>query len=182
VGKNPNFCSENKEEARGFPMPKKGETTSAALNLRLRKGAQWEDAVLVVTGWALDAPRYRCQMQGGGEVEKAFAIRNKWSEMRFSHHRCHHTTTMQPSSSSNLFTMLFVILFLLGGLWFEQCAGQCSSTSPLVGFTADFTMVQHQLRGTLRIVDDCSFTVRVLFLALSAPPAPLAPKHPDLIR
>jgi hypothetical protein len=114
-------------------------------------------------------------------VEKAFAIRNKWSEMRFSHHRCHYTTTMQPSSSSNLFTVLFVILFLLGGLWIEQCAGQCSSTSSLVGFTADFTMVQHQLRGTLRIVDDCSFTVGVLFLALSAPPAPLALKLPDPI-
>jgi hypothetical protein len=113
-------------------------------------------------------------------VEKAFAIRNKWSEMRFSHHRCHYTTTMQPSSS-NLFTVLFVILFLLGGLWIEQCAGQCSSTSSLVGFTADFTMVQHQLRGTLRIVDDCSFTVRVLSRALSALPAPLAPKLPDLI-
>lgn len=101
--------------------------------------------------------------------------------MRFSHHRCHYTTTMQPSSSSNLFTVLFVILFLLGGLWIEQCAGQCSSTSSLVGFTADFTMVQHQLRGTLRIVDDCSFTVGVLFLALSAPPAPLALKLPDPI-
>ncbi len=144
---------------------------------RLRRGAQWEDAVLVATGWALDARGYRCQMQGG-EVEKAFAIRNKWSEMRFSHHRCHYTTTMQPSSSSNLFTVLFVILFLLGGLWSEQCAGQCSSTSSLVGFTADFTMVQHQLRGTLRIVDDCSFTVRVLFLALSAPLPPWPPNSP----
>lgn len=46
-------------------------------------------------------------------------------------------------------------------LWFRSvaAAAPCSSSSSLVGFQADFDMVQHQLRGRLHIVDDCSFTV-----------------------
>ncbi|OAY27468.1 cytochrome b561, DM13 and DOMON domain-containing protein At5g54830 [Manihot esculenta] len=35
----------------------------------------------------------------------------------------------------------------------------CSNTSSYVGFQSDFTMVQHQLRGVLTIIDDCSFRV-----------------------
>jgi hypothetical protein len=98
-------------------------------------------------------------------MEKVFVIRNKCSEMRVRHHY-HSMTMMQASSSSSsyLVTVFFVVFLLPGGLWIEQCAGQCGSTSSLVGFTADFTMVQHQLRGTLRIVDDCSITVRVFLL------------------
>ncbi|KAF5726270.1 cytochrome b DM13 and DOMON domain-containing protein [Tripterygium wilfordii] len=33
----------------------------------------------------------------------------------------------------------------------------CSNSSSFVGFEAEFTMVQHQLRGLLTVVDDCSF-------------------------
>lgn len=44
--------------------------------------------------------------------------------------------------------------------WLPNIAvGRCSSQSTLVGFKADFTMVQHQLRGSFLIVDDCTFTV-----------------------
>ncbi|KAJ7519448.1 hypothetical protein O6H91_20G039000 [Diphasiastrum complanatum] len=35
----------------------------------------------------------------------------------------------------------------------------CTSNSPLVGFEADLSMVQHQLRGHISILDDCSFRV-----------------------
>lgn len=54
---------------------------------------------------------------------------------------------------------LFTFIFLVGALWIGRCAGQCSSNSSLVGFTADFAMVQHQLRGSFRILDDCTFKV-----------------------
>lgn len=58
------------------------------------------------------------------------------------------------------------ILFFVAVLYRfrNAAAAQCSSSSSLVGFQADFEMVQHQLRGRLHIVDDCSFTVS--FLAL----------------
>ncbi|KAJ8773938.1 hypothetical protein K2173_009369 [Erythroxylum novogranatense] len=35
----------------------------------------------------------------------------------------------------------------------------CPKTSPYVGFESDFTMVQHQLRGRVAILDDCSLRV-----------------------
>lgn len=35
----------------------------------------------------------------------------------------------------------------------------CSSLSPLVGFTAQLSMLQHQLRGQIEVLDDCSFKV-----------------------
>ncbi|KAG0604091.1 hypothetical protein M758_10G144000 [Ceratodon purpureus] len=54
----------------------------------------------------------------------------------------------------------FRILFLVAVFsWVRIAAAQCSATSSRVGFQADFVMVQHQLRGSFRIVDDCSFTV-----------------------
>ncbi|GJP74165.1 hypothetical protein CLOP_g4793 [Closterium sp. NIES-67] len=36
---------------------------------------------------------------------------------------------------------------------------QCSKDSQWVGFVADLSMLQHQLRGTVEILDDCSFKV-----------------------
>ncbi|CAI5464398.1 unnamed protein product [Closterium sp. Yama58-4] len=36
---------------------------------------------------------------------------------------------------------------------------QCSKESEWVGFVADLSMLQHQLRGTVEILDDCSFKV-----------------------
>jgi len=54
--------------------------------------------------------------------------------------------------------------FLLVVPWLPNIAvGQCSSHSTMVGFKADFTMVQHQLRGSFLIVDDCTFTVSSRF-------------------
>ncbi|KAI5055115.1 hypothetical protein GOP47_0030260 [Adiantum capillus-veneris] len=35
----------------------------------------------------------------------------------------------------------------------------CSRLSPLVGFTAHLSMLQHQLRGQIEVLDDCSFSV-----------------------
>eukprot|EP00271_Cylindrocystis_brebissonii_P019737 TRINITY_DN6184_c0_g1_i1.p1 TRINITY_DN6184_c0_g1~~TRINITY_DN6184_c0_g1_i1.p1 ORF type:complete len:1113 (+),score=201.56 TRINITY_DN6184_c0_g1_i1:171-3509(+) len=35
----------------------------------------------------------------------------------------------------------------------------CSQSSPWVGLVADLSMLQHQLRGTVEILDDCSFKV-----------------------
>lgn len=37
---------------------------------------------------------------------------------------------------------------------------QCTKVHPMVGFEADLSMNQHQLRGTIRILDDCTFRVR----------------------
>lgn len=36
---------------------------------------------------------------------------------------------------------------------------QCTKLHPMVGFEADLSMNQHQLRGTIRILDDCTFKV-----------------------
>lgn len=50
--------------------------------------------------------------------------------------------------------------FVVAVVWrFRTAVAQCSSLSARVGYQADFVMVQHQLRGSFRIVDDCSFTV-----------------------
>lgn len=35
----------------------------------------------------------------------------------------------------------------------------CTSLNPLVGFTAQLSMLQHQLRGQIEVLDDCSFAV-----------------------
>ena len=53
---------------------------------------------------------------------------------------------------------LFLFLFLLH-LCHADPNPTCSKTSPLVGLRSEFKMVQHQLRGALTILDDCSFRV-----------------------
>ncbi|KAF4367696.1 hypothetical protein G4B88_001448 [Cannabis sativa] len=53
------------------------------------------------------------------------------------------------------FLVEFILLILCGvvsGL-------SCPNTSSIVGFESEFNMVQHQLRGSLKIMDDCSFRV-----------------------
>ena len=62
---------------------------------------------------------------------------------------------MKTWEARNCFRIFFVAIML----WLESAAAQCSSSSGWVGFQADFVMVQHQLRGSFRIVDDCSFIV-----------------------
>ncbi|KAL5558210.1 hypothetical protein UlMin_034421 [Ulmus minor] len=56
-----------------------------------------------------------------------------------------------------------VLLGVLLGFLFFICYADpgldCPKTSPLVGLESDFKMVQHQLRGFLKIIDDCSFRV-----------------------
>ncbi|CAL1408196.1 unnamed protein product [Linum trigynum] len=60
---------------------------------------------------------------------------------------------------------LFVQLLMRSviSLLFLGCladSGQsCPKTSSFIGFESQFTMVQHQLRGVMTIVDDCSFRV-----------------------
>ncbi|KAG6608290.1 Cytochrome b561, DM13 and DOMON domain-containing protein, partial [Cucurbita argyrosperma subsp. sororia] len=43
--------------------------------------------------------------------------------------------------------------------YYADAGSGCSKTSPLVDFESEFEMVQHQLRGSFRIIDDCSFRV-----------------------
>ncbi|CAN1244587.1 Cytochrome b561, DM13 and DOMON domain-containing protein At5g54830 [Linum perenne] len=60
-----------------------------------------------------------------------------------------------------LFVQLFIrsviSLFFLGCL--ANPVQSCPKTSSFVGFESQFFMVQHQLRGVMTIVDDCSFEV-----------------------
>ncbi|KAK7331402.1 hypothetical protein VNO77_25626 [Canavalia gladiata] len=55
----------------------------------------------------------------------------------------------------------FILILLLSLLLFGYAdpSQNCSRTSPLVDLEAEFKMVQHQLRGYLKIIDDCSFRV-----------------------
>ncbi|XP_027356441.1 cytochrome b561, DM13 and DOMON domain-containing protein At5g54830 [Abrus precatorius] len=55
-----------------------------------------------------------------------------------------------------------IFIFMLLSLLFLSYADpppKCSRTSPFVDSEAEFKMVQHQLRGYLKILDDCSFRV-----------------------
>ncbi|TYI58231.1 hypothetical protein E1A91_D11G340800v1 [Gossypium mustelinum] len=56
---------------------------------------------------------------------------------------------------------LLLSLFLINSIASSKAdSGQkCSNTSSLVGFESNFTMVRHQLRGHLKILDGCSFQV-----------------------
>ncbi|XVE53094.1 hypothetical protein DITRI_Ditri02bG0176900 [Diplodiscus trichospermus] len=58
-------------------------------------------------------------------------------------------------------SFLLILLFLINSLFFSNADSgrKCSNTSSLTGFESNFTMVQHQLRGHLKIVDDCSFEI-----------------------
>ncbi|KAF8407229.1 hypothetical protein HHK36_006356 [Tetracentron sinense] len=52
---------------------------------------------------------------------------------------------------------LFVLFF---GFCYADSGGvSCSKNSSLVDFESEFVMVQHQLRGLIRLIDDCSFRV-----------------------
>lgn len=54
---------------------------------------------------------------------------------------------------------LFSLLFFLSLLPFTICTSTCTKNTSLSGFVADFSMIQHQLRGTLKIIDGCSFSI-----------------------
>lgn len=70
---------------------------------------------------------------------------------------------MRISDCRISFRIVLVTIFL----WIGTASAQCSSSSPRVGFQADFVMVQHQLRGSFRIVNDCSFVVSYFPVLLS---------------
>ncbi|XP_064945641.1 cytochrome b561, DM13 and DOMON domain-containing protein At5g54830-like [Musa acuminata AAA Group] len=53
---------------------------------------------------------------------------------------------------------LFLLLFLL--LPIGPAVAGCTENTSFAGFEADLAMVQHQVRGVVRIVDGCSFSVR----------------------
>jgi hypothetical protein len=40
-------------------------------------------------------------------------------------------------------------------------ACQCGAEHRVVGFIGDLSMQQHQLRGTIEIIDDCTFQVEI---------------------
>eukprot|EP00897_Mesotaenium_endlicherianum_P009833 jgi/Mesen1/8879/ME000532S08273 len=52
----------------------------------------------------------------------------------------------------------FVLCIVLSS-YMDGAAAQCTKESNLVGFRGDLSMVQHQLRGTIEIIDDCTFKV-----------------------
>ncbi|MBA0624907.1 hypothetical protein Godav_010177 [Gossypium davidsonii] len=57
---------------------------------------------------------------------------------------------------------LLLLLVLINSFIFfcnADSGAKCSNTSSLIGFESNFTMVQHQLRGHFKILDDCSFQV-----------------------
>lgn len=62
-------------------------------------------------------------------------------------------------------------IFVVAVLWIGRtAAAKCPSNNSLVGFRADIVMVQHQLRGSIFIVDDCTFTVSFAVLWLPMKP------------
>ncbi|CAM6120752.1 unnamed protein product [Calypogeia fissa] len=60
----------------------------------------------------------------------------------------------------NFAGMVLVFIFCtLGALVTGTSARNCSAKSLLVGLSSDFVMVQHQLRGSVLFLDDCTFKV-----------------------
>ncbi|KAI4297374.1 hypothetical protein L6164_037268 [Bauhinia variegata] len=56
----------------------------------------------------------------------------------------------------SVFLGFFLTLFYFS---YADPGSNCTRTSPLVGLESEFEMVQHQLRGYMKIIDDCSFRV-----------------------
>ncbi len=54
-------------------------------------------------------------------------------------------------------TLLSRVLLLLFLVNYGSC--QCGIEHRVVGFEGDLSMRQHQLRGTIQILDDCTFQV-----------------------
>jgi len=52
--------------------------------------------------------------------------------------------------------LIFLSLFSFG---YADPAPKCTRNSSFIDFESDFIMVQHQLRGHFKIIDDCSFRV-----------------------
>ncbi|PQQ21044.1 cytochrome b561 DM13 and DOMON domain-containing protein [Prunus yedoensis var. nudiflora] len=57
----------------------------------------------------------------------------------------------------NILGFLFSLFFLT--FCHADPGSNCPKTSPLVNSESEFKMVQHQLRGSIKIIDDCSFKV-----------------------
>ncbi|BBN16614.1 hypothetical protein MPTK1_7g07840 [Marchantia polymorpha subsp. ruderalis] len=54
---------------------------------------------------------------------------------------------------------VWIFLVSFATLILRVSGSNCTSSSSLVGLKTDFLMVQHQLRGSLEILDDCTFRV-----------------------
>ncbi|WOK95057.1 hypothetical protein Cni_G03764 [Canna indica] len=55
---------------------------------------------------------------------------------------------------------LLLLLLLLLSVIVAHASGACARNTTLTGLETDLVMVQHQLRGVVRILDGCSFSVR----------------------
>ncbi|XP_010275743.1 PREDICTED: cytochrome b561, DM13 and DOMON domain-containing protein At5g54830 [Nelumbo nucifera] len=55
--------------------------------------------------------------------------------------------------------LAFLLFFLFEFCDADSGGRNCASNSSLVGFESEFLMVQHQLRGVMKVINDCSFTV-----------------------
>lgn len=65
-----------------------------------------------------------------------------------------------PRNMRNLQSFVLVIICCaLGELGTSLSDRDCAASSPLVGLSADLVMVQHQLRGSVLFIDDCTFQV-----------------------
>jgi hypothetical protein len=60
--------------------------------------------------------------------------------------------------------VLAFICCVLGEVLTSVSAWNCTADSPLVGLSSDLKMVQHQLRGTIEFIDDCTFKVAIFLL------------------
>ncbi|EFJ28588.1 hypothetical protein SELMODRAFT_441097 [Selaginella moellendorffii] len=65
----------------------------------------------------------------------------------------------RPTGTAISLAPIPLLLLLLCSSIGSGSSQGCSKDSPLVGFSADLGMIQHQLRGRVTILDDCSFRV-----------------------
>ncbi|KAL2343131.1 hypothetical protein Fmac_004416 [Flemingia macrophylla] len=72
----------------------------------------------------------------------------------------HGTATIAPALlRRSLFRPFQFLLQFLFFAAYADSAPNCTHLSSLVNLTSQFQMVQHQLRGSLKIIDDCTFRV-----------------------
>lgn len=66
---------------------------------------------------------------------------------------------MESLHCSSALLSLLMLLLVCSIEALNGNSSNCKSSSPWVGFTAHLSMLQHQLRGQIQILDDCSFQV-----------------------
>lgn len=57
------------------------------------------------------------------------------------------------------FLGFIVYILIFHDLGFVNCTLECKKNTSFIGFESEFVMVRHQLRGMMKIIDDCSFEI-----------------------